>query len=79
LTTLNTLCSRDSDRQRRDDHDGQSSRSPERAKGVSDVLQKIGHRPLDVWVNVTDSTYGEPVTREIGGSRDVAEAAGRGE
>ena len=49
--------------------EGQASASLERAKGVSEVLQKIGHGPLDAGVDCADSTYGGTHDTRHGGDK----------
>jgi hypothetical protein len=60
-----------SDRERRDDDKGQAGASFERAKRVSDVLQKISHVALD-----SGSTVSIQLTAELT-SRDMAGTSGR--
>ena len=48
------------------------ARSLERAKGVSEVLQKIGHGPLDAGVDFADSTYGETHDARHGGGETIS-------
>jgi len=45
----------DADRERRDDDDGEACGSPEGTKSVADILQKIGHRPLDAGFGFADN------------------------